>query len=176
MYHVYGRSLGEERIFDRESDRRDFLSRLQRGLEKPAIDCRTIAFALMPNHFHLIVQMGANEQAIRTLMIGVLSGFARVYNDRNDLGGALFERPYKARQINGATDLIGMVAYVHLNPPRALRDSRTSHLVYTGEEASTWIDAARGVRPFGGSREYAQYIASSEAIRVARRAARGLEE
>jgi REP element-mobilizing transposase RayT len=172
-YHVYGRSLLRRRIFARESDRREFLDLLRDRLERSPGNRKVevVAFALMPNHFHLILHQVGDPNAISQLMGPLLSSFARRYNQRNNRSGPLFERPFKARRVTGSLDLLGLVAYVHLNPHKRFRDTHSSHPVFEGRVRSSWVATARGLRPFGGTAGYSAFMASSEAVHSARRAA-----
>ena len=70
LHHVMGRGIETSKIFRTRKDREDFLDRL-------AELCRAgrwavYAWALMPNHFHLLVRTGREPLAgsMRRLMTG----------------------------------------------------------------------------------------------------------
>ena len=56
LYHVIARGVERRPIFRDDQDRRDFLRRL--AVLSGEEEVRVFAFALMDNHFHLVVQRG----------------------------------------------------------------------------------------------------------------------
>ena len=74
LHHVMGRGIETSKIFRTKKDREDFIGRL-------ADLCRSdrwavYAWALMPNHFHLLVRTGKESLArsMRRLMTGFGTG------------------------------------------------------------------------------------------------------
>jgi putative transposase len=56
LYHIIARGLDRRPIFYDEEDRKDFLSRVEKAIEQ--VPTQIYAWALMPNHFHFLVQGG----------------------------------------------------------------------------------------------------------------------
>ncbi|MFH1709171.1 MAG: transposase [Planctomycetota bacterium] len=56
LHHVMVRGLERREIFRDDQDRESFLNRIEIALEQTAAKCR--AFALMPNHVHLLITSG----------------------------------------------------------------------------------------------------------------------
>lgn len=56
LHHVMGRSLEGTPLFVSDADREDFLGRLADLCGARAL--RVYAWALVPNHFHLLVRTG----------------------------------------------------------------------------------------------------------------------
>ena len=54
LHHVMGRGIDGIKIFKSKADRNDFLSRLADLCEKG--DMIVYAWAVMPNHFHLLIR------------------------------------------------------------------------------------------------------------------------
>lgn len=73
------------------------------------------AFALMPNHFHLIIKE-TKEGGISKYMHRVLNSYAKYFNTRYGVSGHLFGGPYKAVHIGDDRQLLYLSAYIHLNP------------------------------------------------------------
>jgi len=73
------------------------------------------SFALMPNHFHLIVKE-TKEGGIGKYMQRVLNSYTKYFNTRYGVSGHLFEGPYKAVHVEDNEQLLHLSAYVHLNP------------------------------------------------------------
>ena len=131
VYHVFNQGNNREVIFRQEKDYLIFL-RLLRKLILP--QCNLLAYCLMPNHFHLIVQ--ANEKAVKertsfggkpmqefAYRIGILlSSYSQAINKQNNTTGSLFQQKTKAKilseQIEGKQEsyLENCFFYVHNNP------------------------------------------------------------
>jgi len=56
LHHVMGRGIDGIKIFSNTKDRRDFLERLADLCKADAL--RVYAWALMSNHFHLLLRTG----------------------------------------------------------------------------------------------------------------------
>jgi REP-associated tyrosine transposase len=118
------RGIERRQIFLGDKDRSDYLERLDRLL--PEEGWRCFAWALMPNHVHLVIQSA--HGGLSRLMARLNTGYARSFNIRHDRVGYLFQNRFKSRPVEGEADLIGLVAYVIRNPlvanlvqsPRAL--------------------------------------------------------
>ncbi len=111
-HHVMVRGIEGRRIFLGDDDRRDFVKRLDRLL--PAEQWRCFAWALLPNHVHLVLQ-GARGGLSR-LMARLNTGYARSFNLRHARTGYLFQNRFKSRLLEDEQDLMGLVLYVHRNP------------------------------------------------------------
>jgi len=111
-HHVMLRGLDGARIFLDVDDHQDFVDRLVRLL--PACDARCLAWALMPNHVHLVIQTDHGElsRLMRRINTGYAVRFNRVYERR----GYVFQNRFRSRIVTGDADLIGLIRYVHRNP------------------------------------------------------------
>jgi REP element-mobilizing transposase RayT len=70
------RGIERGKIFRDGADREDFVRRLGDSVEQTGTRC--YAWALIPNHFHLLLKTGATP--IATLMRRLLSGYAAGFN------------------------------------------------------------------------------------------------
>jgi REP element-mobilizing transposase RayT len=109
------RGIEKRRIFEDDCDRRDLLERLGRILPEAGMTC--FAWALMPNHVHLVLRTGTVRLA--HVMARLNTGYARRFNTRHARVGYLFQNRYKSILIEQDEYLLGLVRYVHLNPLRA---------------------------------------------------------
>jgi REP element-mobilizing transposase RayT len=82
-----GRGIDRTAIFDDDADREDFVRRLAELCEEGALV--VYAWALMPNHFHLLVRTGATP--LGQSMKRVLTGYVVNFNRRHHRYGHLFE-------------------------------------------------------------------------------------
>jgi hypothetical protein len=79
-------------IFRDDDDRNQFLERLGKLLKETQTPC--LAWALIPNHFHLLLKTG--QVLIATLMRRLLTGYAVYFDHRHHRHGRLFQNRYKS--------------------------------------------------------------------------------
>ncbi len=119
--HVFSRSIDEIDLFETGEDRQDFLDIVGDVSRKTGAEVH--AFALMSNHFHLVVHFPDGDMA--GFMQKVKSRYARRFNWRYGRRGALFAERYGSRWIGATTDLASdlatVIRYVHRNPLDLLR-------------------------------------------------------
>lgn len=94
-----------------------FGNRLQELREKRSSGKRLVdllAFALMPNHYHVILQEIA-EGGISKFMQKI-GGYASYFNLQNERAGSLFQSRYSMVPIESDSQLLIALTYVHTNP------------------------------------------------------------
>ena len=117
IYHVMNRGDRREPIFKDNVDHRRFLETLAEACGKT--DWQVLAYCLMPNHFHLVVETPqANLVAGMKWFLGT---YTSRFNRRHKLFGHLFSGRYKALIVDSSGNgyLRTVCDYVHLNPSRA---------------------------------------------------------
>lgn len=115
MHHIIVRGIDRQKLFKNDEDRNNFLSRLGVILTETKTDC--YAWALIPNHFHLLLRTG--NVSISKVMRRLLTGYAVWYNRRHGRYGHLFQNRYKSILCQEDAYLLELVRYIHLNPLRA---------------------------------------------------------
>ena len=115
LHHIIARGINRKEIFRDDKDRDSFLERLGDILAETQTPC--FAWALIPNHFHLLLKTGATP--IPTVMRRLLTGYAVSFNRRHRRYGHLFQNRYKSILCQEDTYLLELVRYIHLNPLRA---------------------------------------------------------
>lgn len=135
IYHVYNQGNNRQPIFHQQEDYFTFL-RLYKKLVTPVVS--TIAWCLMPNHFHFMIQTDARCNVkikqggifidpITNGMRKLLSGYARIFNNRYKRSGSVFRQKTKAKSLSdiiATTDssysqqdyFKGCFHYIHQNP------------------------------------------------------------
>ena len=128
-YHIYNQGNNRERIFHEDADYIEFL-KLFRKYVLP--NCETLAYCLMPNHFHFLIQ--ATEQSAKNKLVGNLnlcelsngyrllqSNYAQYINKKKGRTGSLFRQKTKAKSLQDGHKNYGFIAfhYIHQNPLRA---------------------------------------------------------
>jgi putative transposase len=115
LHHIIVRGIERRKIFRSDYDRRDFLERLSELIPETHTYC--FAWALLPNHFHLLLKTGATP--IANLMRRLLTGYARWFNKKYKRHGQLFQNRYKSFLCQQDVYLKELVRYIHLNPLRS---------------------------------------------------------
>jgi REP element-mobilizing transposase RayT len=92
LHHIIARGIARKKIFDYDVDRDFFIERLGMIVQESQTQC--FAWALIPNHFHLLLKTGAT--LIGTVMKRLLTGYAIRYNRRHKRYGHLFQNRYKS--------------------------------------------------------------------------------
>lgn len=160
-YHVIGRGIERRAIFSNDVDKEDFLSRLDRNLARSQTKC--LAWALMPNHYHLLIRVG--DSPLAKLMAGLLGGYASSYNRRNDRVGYVFQNRFKSILCDADNYLHQLVRYIHLNPLRAglIENLRaldhyrwTGHAGVLGKNPRCWHETESVLRIFGTTKKSAR--------------------
>lgn len=115
LHHIIGRGMDKRYIFIDDLDQSDFVERLSRIVRESGTRC--LAWALVSNHFHLLLQTG--NVPIATVMLRLLTGYALVFNKRHQRHGQLFQNRYKSILCQQDRYLLALIRYIHLNPLRA---------------------------------------------------------
>jgi len=115
IYHVIARGIEHCQIFKDDGDREEFVRRLSKAIKETG--CKCYGWALMPNHFHLLIRMGVRP--LSDLMRKLLTGYAVYFNSRYKRVGYLYQNRYKSILCQEDKYLLELVRYIHLNPLRS---------------------------------------------------------
>ncbi|MGK2905155.1 MAG: transposase, partial [Desulfuromonadales bacterium] len=116
VHHVMARGIEGRAIFRDDDDREAFLKRLMDGVNKSG-GPQLYAWALLSNHFHLLLRSGAN--LLSPMMQRLMTGHAVTYNRRYKRQGHLFQNRFKSIVVEEEPYFLELVRYIHLNPVRA---------------------------------------------------------
>jgi REP-associated tyrosine transposase len=161
LHHIIVRGIERRKIFEDDIDRVNFLDRLGKVLSETSTKC--FAWALIPNHFHLLLRTGTCP--LPTVMRRLLTGHAMNFNRRHRRSGQLFQNRYKSILCQEDTYLKELVRYIHLNPIRAglVVDIKAldkypfcGHAVIMGKRRKDWQDDAYVLKMFDKNRTAAQ--------------------
>jgi len=115
LHHIMVRGIERRKVFRDDTDRDQFLERLGRVLLETKTTC--FAWALIPNHFHLLLRTG--PVPISIVMRRLLTGYALWFNRTHRRQGHLFQKRFKSVLCQEDSYLLELVRYIHLNPIRA---------------------------------------------------------
>jgi putative transposase len=116
VHHVMARGIEGGDIFRCDEDRQGFLTRLTDEINKPD-GPRLYAWALMSNHFHLLLRPG--NGLLSPMMRRLMTGHAVSCNMRHNRKGHLFQNRFKSIVVEEEPYFLELVRYIHLNPVRA---------------------------------------------------------
>jgi REP element-mobilizing transposase RayT len=114
VQHVYARGIEKRKIFFDDQDLRKFLDGVGDNLPRWGVHC--FAWALMPNHFHLLIR--SDNGQLPSFMRCLLTGYAKYFNTRHERVGHLFQNRYKSRLVGTESHFREVTRYIHLNPLR----------------------------------------------------------
>lgn len=133
FYHVYNRGTERRETFLDDADRARFITqlvvfndvdsarkdlRIRRSVissARPKPYANLVAFALMPNHFHLLLEQ-VEDDGVTRLMQRLGTGYTMYFNKRHSRTGRLFEMTYKALGVEDDGYFTHLTRYIHLNP------------------------------------------------------------
>ncbi|EKD87457.1 MAG: hypothetical protein ACD_36C00073G0004 [uncultured bacterium] len=95
-----------------------------------------LAYCLMPNHFHLLIQQKAETnpvsfQPIPELVRRLCITYSHKFNKKYNREGAIFQGRFKIKNIPSDPDLLQVVRYIHLNPVVAGLVQKPEHWLFS---------------------------------------------
>ncbi len=78
-------------------------------------EIKLLAFCLMPNHFHLLVEQ-VGERSISQFMKSLQTSYAMYYGKKYERIGPLFQARYKGIHVKNETYYKTVLNYIHHNP------------------------------------------------------------
>ncbi len=141
-YHVYNHSNGSEDMF---IDEENYLYFLEKYAKKLNGVVSTLAYCLMPNHFHLLIKVrsektlldflaekkrnsnnlkipeGLSKEELNHYIVhrqfhNFLGGYAKAFNKYHNRKGSLLRQNTKRKMVGNARYLTNVIRYLHLNP------------------------------------------------------------
>ena len=109
------RGIERGEIFRNDKDRELFLERF--GCLSEEMSTPAYAFALIPNHFHILLRSG--PPGLSGFMRRPPTGYATSYNKRHHRAGHLFQNRYTSVICDEDAYFTELVRHIHLNPLRA---------------------------------------------------------
>ncbi|NQV38083.1 MAG: transposase [Candidatus Marinimicrobia bacterium] len=115
-YHIYNRGCNKEKIFFCEDNYYYLLKKMKMSFQ----DCgaNVIAYCLMPNHYHLLVQQ-LTEKELSKWLRKIFVGYSQAINKQQNRSGTLFESRPKHIEIDKEEYLSHLMWYIHTNPASA---------------------------------------------------------
>ncbi len=124
---------------------------------EPLVDI--LAYALMPNHFHLLVrELQPEGGGVSQFMHKIMTGHTKFFNIANDRKGSLFEGTFRSKHVDTESYYRWLFSYIHLNPLKLIdsgwRDMKINDFSAARDflntyQYSSFLDYAGAERPEG---------------------------
>ncbi|HEX6023850.1 MAG TPA: transposase [Solirubrobacter sp.] len=145
IHHVFARGNAKGLIYRGDDDRREYLTTLRLTIKRTRWRC--LAYCLMDNHMHLLIQtpepnLGAGMQRLHGL-------YGRLFNDRHGRSGHVFQGRFKSKLVTNDEQLWTTARYIARNPVEAGLCKHahdwpwSSHALMTRGTAPPWVDWGR---------------------------------
>ena len=183
LYHVYNRGNNGQQLFFKPEHYHYFLRLIRQHI---APQGNLLAYCLMPNHFHLLLQPSAagilptpgsastTTQPLSRGIAKLLSTYGQALNQQLGRQGGVFQPKTKGKLLDGPFGAAGYPLlcfhYIHQNPVRAgLAATLTewpysSYRDYAGLRSGTLCEQAVGRELLALPMEAAQFAAESAAM------------
>ena len=141
VMHVMVRGNNRETLFFSDEDRRIYLEWLQEATKQ--FVCSVHAFALMPNHVHLLLTPQHKDSLAKTMQ-SLGRRYAQYFNQQHHRSGTIWEGRYRSSLID-PDYFLRCQRYIELNPVRAGYQSSpqestwTSFATHIGTNADPWL-------------------------------------
>ena len=165
IYHILNRGVEKRKIFEKNQDysrfilglelfnRKDYnhlweliaqagtvpawerIEQERKKRSEPIVEL--MAFALMPNHYHLIVR--EITEGGTSLFMRKMGGYSTYFNKQNNRVGPLFQSRYKSVPIKDDRQLGTVFAYVHTNPVGLKEPQWKDGRVKDAQKAINWL-------------------------------------
>ncbi|MEP6466921.1 MAG: transposase [Parafilimonas sp.] len=134
-YHIYNHGNADDNIFRTEENYIYFLNRYAFFINSVA---DTLAYCLLPNHFHFIIQIKKEEEVneiyknkkpgagklkseassdfINQQFSNLFNAYSKAFNKMYNRNGKLFRLPFKRKLLDTDAYLLKAIHYVHSNP------------------------------------------------------------
>ncbi|MDP2305847.1 MAG: transposase [Pseudomonadota bacterium] len=170
-HHVMNRGARRAPIFADDASCALFLAALA---DLPVrFDVRVHAYALMPNHFHLLLETPRGN--LSRAMQYLTGEHVRLLNEHQGWDGPVFKGRFRNRLVETDAYWHHLLLYLHLNPVRAhlvadIDDSYwTSHAAYVGSERRPdWLTTSDLLAAHGGVPGYREALYDLHTGRVQR--------
>lgn len=116
IYHVLNRGNGRQDVFHKDGDFKAFFELMATAQETYGVGI--LAYCLMANHFHLLLQPSRAED-LSKWMQWLMTSHVRRYHRHYGTSGHVWQGRYKSFIVQDDDHLLTVVRYIEANPVRA---------------------------------------------------------
>ena len=115
-YHLYNRTNNQELLFKSRDNYLYFLTKYRKYTET---DLDTLAYCLMPTHFHFMIYVKTDDVVSLKKKLGILlSSYTKAINRSYSRTGSLFQQHTKSKSLDTEKYFLTVINYIHQNPLR----------------------------------------------------------
>lgn len=152
FYHIYNQGNDGINLFKNEGNYLFFLQRFEKYITPVA---HIYAYALMPNHFHFLVQIktDSDEKMVSQAFSNLFNSYAKAFNKQQKRSGSLFRRKFRRKKIGSQQYLENTLIYIHNNPVKhgysssaieypwtSYHDYLTTEKTFINKDALEWFN------------------------------------
>lgn len=123
-----------------------------------------VAFALIPNHFHLLLRQ-EKDNRISIFVSKATNSYTKYFNTKKERVGALFQGVFKAIHVETDEQLLHLSRYIHLNPLVSFVVREKDFLSYSWSSLSgylkgelTLVDSKPVIAHFSSPLKYQEFV------------------
>ncbi len=120
LYHVINRGVEKRLIFLDDPDRQRFLSLVDE--QKAAFDFDVVAYCLMPNHYHLLLETRFENLSFALKRLD--QDYTQYFNRKYERVGSLWQGRFKSWFVHDEKYLNVLIKYIERNPIKKGMTSR----------------------------------------------------
>ena len=170
-YHIFNHANSDINLFKKEQDYQSFFKRYHRYMNGIF---KTLAYCLMPNHYHLCVKVETEdvilakkknkeytaEQIVSYQLKNFLLSYSKYYQMVHETKGNIFQQKTKRIELSEPDYLFNLIGYIHLNPahhgyvdkPQEWRYS--SYGAYINRSKQTRVDVGKVLKLYGNEKNF----------------------
>ncbi|MDR2458285.1 MAG: transposase [Clostridiales Family XIII bacterium] len=113
IYHIVTKGINSKNIFNEISDKEYFIKILERAKRK--YNFNLYGYALMSNHFHLLLEEGEYD-SISTILQSIKVSYINYYNKKYGRTGTIYNGRFHSEPVENNEYLIAVLRYITQNP------------------------------------------------------------
>jgi putative transposase len=142
IFHVINRANARQRIFHDERDYASFAWLLREARLK--FEVRVLAWCVMPNHVHLVLQP-QSAGGLSRMMHWVMTSHVQRHRKRHETIGRVWQGRFKAFPIQESAHFVTVLRYVERNPLRAGLVHSSAEWKWSSLQERLWLEGPKGV-------------------------------
>ena len=116
IYHVISRGNNKNKVFHVGHDYRKYITNIAKNKQKHGF--LLFAYALLPNHIHLLI-LTKKSGDLSSIMNSLSLSYSKWHNRRYGCVGHVWQGRYKGRIVKDDNDFLSCMAYIEMNPVKA---------------------------------------------------------
>lgn len=142
IFHVINRANARQRIFHDDKDYSSFVWLVREA--RTTFEVRVLAWCVMPNHVHLVLQPRTDDGLSR-MMHWIMTSHVQRHRKRRESIGRIWQGRFKAFPVQESAHFATVVRYVERNPLRAGLVSSSRDWKWSSLRERLWLEGPKGI-------------------------------